>query len=217
MGANLRRPQLRRVSDDSALADLIQGGIESAGMPGMWQISRREATLIAAYVRTLGRAAAEAPLSGDVDRGRALFSGKGRCRSCHMVNGTGGSLGPDLTDVGAARSSGYLRRALVSPGEDLPAGAPPGYAMGGEYARWLPIRAVTADGKEIRGVRLNEDAFTIQVRDLGNRILSLDKSTLRAFEKRVGTSVMRSYSDVFTAAELDDVIAYLASLQGSAR
>lgn len=215
MGANLRRPQLRRAADDSALADLVQAGIESAGMPGAWQLSRREATYIAAYVRSLGRAAAEGPLPGDAARGRALYAGKGRCQSCHMIAGVGASLGPDLSDVGMARSSSYLRRALVTPGAELPAGVPPGYAMGGEYTKWLPVRAVTADGREIRGVRLNEDPFTIQVRDLGNRLVSLDKASLRLLEKGTGTSVMRSYATVFTTTELDDVIAYLASLQGA--
>ena len=215
MGANLRRPQLRRAADDSALADLVQAGIQSAGMPGMWQLSRREATYVAAYVRSLGRTAAEGPLPGDAARGRALYAGKGRCQACHMITGAGGSLGPDLSDVGIARSSSYLRRALLTPGAELPAGVPPGYAMGGEYTKWLPVRAVTADGREVRGVRLNEDPFTIQLRDLGNRIVSLDKSSLRVLEKRVGTSVMRSYATVFTGGELDDVIAYLATLQGA--
>jgi hypothetical protein len=86
--------------------------------------------------------------------------------------------------------------------------------MGGEYAKWLPVRAVTADGKEVRGVRVNEDAFTIQLRDMGNRLVSLDKSTLKSLERLTGTSAMRSYEPTFTPAELDDIVAFLASLQG---
>ena len=214
MGANLRRPQLRRAPDDSALVSLIQEGIPDRGMPGMWQISPREAMLIAVYVRTLGHTAAEGPLTGDRDRGRSLYAGKGRCQGCHIVDGAGGSLGPELTDVGAARSSEYLRRALLRPGDELPAGPPPGYVMGGEYTKWLPVRIVMADGKEVRGIRVNEDAFTIQMRDIGNRLVSVDKQTLRSFDRLTGTSIMRSYQSTFTPAELDDVIAYLASLQG---
>ena len=214
LGANLRRPRLRRAPNDSALVGLIQEGIPERGMPGMWQISPREAGFVAAYVRTFGHTASEGALPGDAERGRALFAGKGRCQSCHMVNGVGGSLGPDLSEVGASRSSAYLKRSLIRPGEELPAGPPPGYVMGGEYAKWLPVRAVTADGKEVRGVRLNEDAFTIQLRDFGNRIVSLDKSSLRAFERLTGSSAMRSYEKTFTPAELDDVVAYLAGLQG---
>ncbi len=214
MGANLRRPRLRRAPDDSALVAVIQDGIPERGMPGMWQISPREAGFIAAYVRTFGHTASESALPGDTARGRALFTSKGRCQSCHMVNGAGGSLGPDLSEVGASRSSAYLRRSLLRPGEELPAGPPPGYAMGGEYAKWLPVRAILSDGKEVRGVRVNEDAFTIQLRDMGNRLLSLDKGSLRSLERLTGSSVMRSYENTFTPAELDDVVAFLASLQG---
>jgi putative heme-binding domain-containing protein len=215
MGANLRRPTLRRAPNDSALAALIQSGIPEKGMPDAWQISAREATLVAAYVRTLGRAAAEPPLTGDASRGRTLFTGKGACTSCHMAHGEGGSLGPDLSEVGLARSSSYIRRALIEPGADLPAGAPPGYAMGGEYTKWLPVRATTADGRSVTGLRVNEDAFTLQLRDASNRLVSLDKATLRSLEKLHGTSLMPSYARTFTASELDDVIAYLASLKGT--
>lgn len=214
MGANLRRTKLRRAPNDTALVALIQDGIPERGMPGMWQISPREAGWIAAYVRTFGHTASEGALPGDAARGRALFTGKGRCQSCHMIDGVGGSLGPDLSEVGALRSSAYLRRSLLRPGDELPAGPPPGYVMGGEYAKWLPVHAVTADGKEVRGLRVNEDAFTVQLRDMGNRLISLDKSTLKSLERLTGTSAMRSYESTFTAAEMDDVVAYLASLQG---
>ena len=111
----------------------------------------------------------------------------------------------------------YLRKApkvAPTPGDELPAGPPPGYVMGGEYTKWLPVRIVMADGKEVRGIRVNEDAFTIQMRDIGNRLVSVDKQTLRSFDRLTGTSIMRSYQSTFTPAELDDVIAYLASLQG---
>ena len=103
----------------------------------------------------------------------------------------------------------------MRPGDELPAGPPPGYAMGGEYTRWLPVRAVTADGKEVSGVRVNEDAFTIQLRDVTNRLVSLDKASLRSLDKMTGRSLMPAYDHTFTAAELDDVIAYLASLKGA--
>jgi mono/diheme cytochrome c family protein len=43
---------------------------------------------------------------GDLDRGKALFEGKGTCTSCHRVNGVGARLGPDLSNVG------QLRRAV---------------------------------------------------------------------------------------------------------
>jgi cytochrome c oxidase cbb3-type subunit 3 len=212
-GANLRRPKLRRATDDSSLFQLIQGGIPERGMPEQWQLDDRELWSVVAYVRSLGRTAVAA-VAGDAGRGRALFVGKGGCAACHIVAGVGGSLGPELTEVGAARGPAYLRRALVRPGDDLPTGPAASYPWG-EYVRYLPVRIVTHGGQEIVGWRLAEDPFTIQIRDARNAVHSFDKRTLRVLEKQFGKSLMPSYVETLTPSELDDVVAYLSSLRGT--
>jgi mono/diheme cytochrome c family protein len=63
---------------------------------------------------------------------------------------------------------------------------------------------------------MNEDTFTIQLRDYSDRIYSFDKSTLRELHKDWGKSPMPSYRTTFTDAEIQDVIAYL-SAQGGAK
>ena len=44
------------------------------------------------------------------------------CDACHMINGQGGEVGPDLSKIGAARDRDYLRRALLDPNADLAKG-----------------------------------------------------------------------------------------------
>ena len=63
-----------------------------------------------------------------------------------------------LVISGAGRSDFGLQ-PLCPPGDELPAGPPPGYMMGGEYTKWPPVRVIMPDGKEVRGERVNEDAF----------------------------------------------------------
>src|SRR5689334_15744789 len=48
---------------------------------------------------------AQAP-AGDPARGKAIYEGKGDCASCHRINGAGGRLGPDLSDIGVPRGGG---------------------------------------------------------------------------------------------------------------
>src|ERR1700674_1021621 len=48
---------------------------------------------------------AQAP-GGDPARGKAIYEGKGDCASCHRINGVGGRLGPDLSDIGVPRGGG---------------------------------------------------------------------------------------------------------------
>lgn len=211
-GPNLAQPKLRNAPDQAALTSVIQNGIPDTAMPGAWQISDRDARWLAVYVRSLGKVVQQ-PIPGEASRGRAIYEGKGTCATCHRIRQQGGVLGPDLTDVGRRRAPEYLRQALLDPGAALPevsgdAFAPPG------YVQYLPVRVITEDGREIQGVRLNEDDFTIQLRDADNRILSFRKSSLKDFQKEFGKSPMPSYETTLTALELDDLVAYLASLRG---
>jgi len=80
---------------------------------------------------------------------------------------------------------------------------------------FLFVRAKATDGREIAGVRVNEDTFSIQLRDLTGKLHSFFKSELAELHKDWGQSPMPNYSAVFTADEMNDLIAFLASLRGA--
>src|SRR5579862_6920489 len=61
-GPNLARATLPRAHDDEQLASVISHGIPGTEMPGFWQLTDREVSVVAGYVRSLGRVAPE-PLS----------------------------------------------------------------------------------------------------------------------------------------------------------
>jgi cytochrome c oxidase cbb3-type subunit 3 len=83
------------------------------------------------------------------------------------------------------------------------------------YAEYLPVRIVTRQGREVRGIRVNEDAFTIQVRDAAGKFYSLRKSDLELLDKQAGKSIMPGFASRLTAPELTDLVAYLVSLRGT--
>jgi len=196
-GPNLNRPTLSRAKDDTELHKLIQQGVPPE-MPGAWQLNDREVASVAAYVRSLGALPAE-KLSGDVTRGAALYESK-RCASCHIVSGQGEGIGPELSNIGARRNGAYLRQALAKPADSIPEGF--------QY-----IAATTAAGQTIRGIRVNEDSFTIQLKDTQGKFHSLRKSELKQFRRLEHETPMPSFASL-TASELDDLVAYLASLKG---
>ena len=100
----------------------------------------------------------------------------------------------------------------MDPGAALPKGVLQIPSRG--YAEYLPLRIVTKQGGEVRGIRVNEDTFSIQVRDQAGKFYSLRKADLELLEKQTGKSLMPSVSARLTPAELTDLVAYLASLQG---
>ena len=195
-GATLARPKLRHAPDDRAMFQVIAGGIPESEMPGHW-LTAHEIWQVVAYVRTLGRVVPE-KVSGDPVRGQALYTKSG-CGRCHTIGGRGGALGPDLTDIGSRRSTTYLRAAIVTPEGSIPDG-------------FLELRLTTRDGRAITGVRLNEDAFSIQIRDLSDNFQSFWKDDLAGIERQRGKSPMPAYQTTFSAIELDDLVAYLTKL-----
>jgi cytochrome c oxidase cbb3-type subunit 3 len=166
---------------------------------------KKDQRVVAGFVHSLGTASA-VPLSGDSGRGQQLYT-RAACAQCHSIAGEGGVKGPDLTLVGLRRGAERLRQMLIEPGAEK-------ITSEEGYAEFLPVRLVTAAGQEIEGHRLNEDGFTIQVRDFENRLYSFRKVEIREIKKDFGRSIMPSFAGVFNAAELDDIVAYLANLRG---
>jgi cytochrome c oxidase cbb3-type subunit 3 len=198
-GANLAMARLKHAVDNQELVSVIREGIQGTGMLRAWQLDDHELLQVAAYVRSFARVE-ESAIPGDPAHGRAVFEARG-CSGCHIVNGAGSSLGPELTEVGARRGPQYLRKKLLNPGAETADG-------------FLLIRAVLADGREVRGIRVNEDSFTIQIKDAGNRFHSFRKTDLARLEKEFGKTLMPSFGAALSAGELDDLVAYLAGLRG---
>jgi putative heme-binding domain-containing protein len=198
-GIDLRLGRFRRSSSDEDLARVITTGLPGTGMPA-FRLQPAELTGVVAFIRAGFDAGSAAVRVGDRARGQALFEGKATCATCHRVNGHGPRSAPDLSDIGAIRTLAALQRAMLQPTESL-------------LPINRPVRIVTKDGRTIRGRRLNEDTYSVQLIDEQERLHSLAKADLTQFVVET-TAVMPSFQGRLTADELADVIAYLVSLKG---
>lgn len=198
-GTDLSQPVLPRAADDESLFRIIYRGIPGTEMPSASHMTEREVWQVAAYVRSLGRQAVE-PVTGDPDRGRELFNGKGGCIQCHTVAGQGGRLGPQLTAIGLRRAPAYFRKTLTDPESRVP----PGFGF---------VELSTKTGANIRGIRINEDTASIQVRDLSGKLHSFWKHELAGIRRLTGKTPMPSFKGPLSQSEIEDVVAYLASLR----
>jgi len=195
---DLRSGRFRRQLSDDDIRQLIATGLPAAAMPGI-ELPTAEVDGLVAYIRAGFDPSGVAVKVGDVARGRALFDGTGDCVSCHRVNGRGPRVAPDLSDIGAVRTPAALQRSLLQPSSAM-------------RPINRPVRAVTRDGRTIRGRRLNEDTYTVQLIDEQERLVSLAKTDL--VELEVGTtSPMPTVAATLTAEEVSDLVAYLLSLE----
>ena len=215
--------QIRRASSDDDIAKLIQNGIPGTSMPPH-AISTEDALNIVAFMRSMvgvtpGTAAAAATPAaaagalpaGDATRGKTIFTGKGGCASCHRAEGAGGGSGPDLSNAGATRGQGpfarppdpvALARSILDPNAEIAAG----HQM---------FQVTPKAGAQIRGVLLNHDTFSIQLRDEQQNLRSFMKADARDFGFL--PSAMPSYQGRLTPQEVADVVSYLLTLKEQAR
>jgi len=195
LAGNLR---LRRRSTLS-LRNVITRGIPSAGMPGF---ELPEATLdgLVAMIVSLNATASETNVPGDRAAGREFFFGKGRCSTCHMVNGSGSAVGPDLSGVARDLTVSQLQEALAAPSARIA----PGYEM---------VSVETRDGRSVRGFARSRSRFHIVVQDLAGNFhpFSLDKVAKLTGEK---PSLMPAVTA--SADEVRNVVAFLSRLTGVA-
>ncbi len=202
--ANLRSGTYRNASSDRELSRVLTDGVPNTAMVPTGYTGS-ELTALVAYLRNITTydPTAVSVALGDPARGRELAEGAGGCIYCHRIGAEGPRYAPPLTDAGARLSAATIRRILVDPnGAMLPANR--------------PVRAVTEDGEVIVGRRLNEDTFTVQLITQDERLVALDKTTLR--EYTVGTeSAMQPYGEIFDEAELADLLAWVLTLQGFER
>ena len=197
-GPSLRKAKLKKAADDEALRKAIADGIEPE-MPGAWQLSVREVASVAGYVRSLGKIKIE-EISGVPAVGEKLFVKNG-CGNCHIVKGEGNGRGPELTAIGAKRNAKHLRESIVNPSAEVPVG-------------FLIVEVTDKAGKKTRGVKVNEDLFTIQLALSSGKHQSFEKAAVKELKRLPGQSTMPAF-DKLPAADLDDLIAYLASLRGT--
>jgi putative heme-binding domain-containing protein len=117
------------------------------------------------------------------------------------VDGVGRAVGPDLSAIGDQRGPAYLKQALVDPGARVPEGH-------------VVVTARPTKGTPVRGVRVSEDAFWVHIRDTSGRLHTFRIADLSDLQREAGASLMPAYGTVLSATEIDDVVAYLASLRG---
>jgi cytochrome c oxidase cbb3-type subunit III len=155
-----------------------------------------------------------ATVSGDRARGEKIFSETAGCSTCHMVQGRGGVLGPDLSRVGEARSVPYLIDSIREPSKELSSGMLDPNNHYGLPLVYDTVTVATANGQKIVGVAKNEDTFSIQLLDTNQRLQFFLKKDLKevTHERK---SLMPAYSEqMLKPADLQDLLAYLESLHG---
>jgi putative heme-binding domain-containing protein len=192
-GAVLDSGHLRHGGSDRELFIVIRSGIPNSEMPPTFGASDADVWRMAAFLRQLGHDGSSEPVTGDAGAGAIVYR-KAGCAQCHTIDGQGGFLGPDLMDIGARRAVRHLRESVVDPGKDIP-------------LDFRTVAVATRSGASIRGIHLNEDEYSVHLRDASGNPRSFLKNELKSVELP-RQSLMPAYASL-PAGDLENLVAYL--------
>src|SRR5262245_60837405 len=125
-GPDLTRTPKKHGDSDADIFATISNGVPGTAMPpngftgqgvGM---TEEEIWQVITYIRSVERK--PAVLTGNAEHGKTLFYGTAGCGTCHMFQGKGGRLGPDLTSTATARSTEYFVESIRNPNRRLAQG-----------------------------------------------------------------------------------------------
>jgi cytochrome c oxidase cbb3-type subunit 3 len=214
-GPDLTRAHKRHANSDADLFRIVSNGIPGTAMPANGTngqgvgMTDEEIWQLVAYIRSV-EVKAPGARAGNAAHGKELFFGEGNCSSCHMVQGKGGRLGPDLTGVAGTRTLEAIIDSVRNPSRRLAQGL---MEATKEFAQeYETVMVVTSDGTEIKGTTLNEDDFSVQIIDQSDRLRLFEKDKLRSFTKSRNSLMPPYKTSLLSDADLQDIIAYLVGV-----
>jgi PQQ-dependent dehydrogenase (methanol/ethanol family) len=181
----------------SWIHDVIHNGIPSRGMPA-FDLPANELDALAALLRSLNVPGVEKSVPGDGLIGEQYFFGTGKCASCHMVDGRGAAVGPDLSNIASERTIAEIRESLLEPSVRFS----PGYE---------PVTVHLRDGEVLHGFARSRSNFEITLQDLKGRFHLLQKNEILTVSDDLQSPMPPTDA---SPAQLEGLLAYLSGLTG---
>ena len=142
----------------------------------------------------------DATTTGDFVRGKDVFNRTSLvCSTCHVVNGKGGKLGPDLSTVGSYMTPESLLESLLNPNTDIKQG-------------YETVILTRRDGTVTAGLlqRMAENATLI--RDTTGEVISVPASEIASVDTSPVSLMPPGLTSSLRRDELVDLMTYLTSL-----
>jgi len=139
---------------------------------------------------------------GSPEAGRRVFfhNAGPQCARCHMVNGRGRRVGPDLSLIARSRNRLQLLESILMPSREV---AP-------QFTSWT---LVTTDGKVLDGVIVYENRDRLTIEDAKGKQTNLANTEVELRTPRKTSLMPEKLIDRLAISELRDLLAFLETLK----
>ena len=136
---------------------------------------------------------------GNIENGANVFANAGTCSKCHIVDGKGIEVGPNLSEIGSKLSKLAMYESILFPSAGI----------SHNYESWMVL---TEDGQTLQGLLVSRTDAEIQLKDDKGIVHRLSMNDVDEIQKQKLSLMPADLHKDISQQELVDLVDYLMSL-----
>ena len=141
-----------------------------------------------------------AQMKGNIGNGQKLFATTGKCNTCHIVNGEGKEVGPNLSEIGAKLSRQALFESIIFPSAGI----------SHNYESWT---IVLHNGTTQTGIIISEDAEKLSLKGNDAIVRTFPVKEIDERTKQKISLMPADLAKIISTEEMADIVEYLTTLK----
>jgi putative heme-binding domain-containing protein len=137
-------------------------------------------------------------MRGDAERGQSAFNNAGTCAKCHLVDGVGKDIGPDLSAIGDKLPKQALFESILYPSAAI-------------SHNFETTSIVTDEGLVYSGILTSETDREVKLKDENGIIRTIPASAIEENEKLDVSLMSADIQKLLSPQELVDIVEYLST------
>ncbi|RLS53922.1 MAG: DUF1080 domain-containing protein [Planctomycetota bacterium] len=138
--------------------------------------------------------------TGDVANGRIVFNTTGTCNKCHIVNGIGREVGPNISEIGKKLSKQALFESILYPSAGI----------SHNFEQWT---VTTVDGQVFAGLLVSSTDAETQIKDINGLVKTFKAAEIDEKIKQSVSLMPADLQKLISVKEMTDVVEYLTTLK----
>jgi len=139
-------------------------------------------------------------MKGDAGNGRIVFFSTGTCHKCHVVDGMGREIGPNLTEIGSKLSREAMFESVLYPSAGI----------SHNYEMWT---AVLSSGTTVNGLLVSSTDAEVSLRGDDALVRKFPRTDIEELVKQKISLMPADLQKTMTSQELADVVEYMQGLK----
>jgi len=196
---------LLKVAQEKKYPDSLKETVAASLTSASWRVIREPAEKLfpappSKDMKPIPTLAELSVRKGNLANGRVIFNTTATCNKCHIVNGIGTDIGPDLSEIGKKLTRPALYESILFPSA----------GVSHNYESYL---IQTDEGQSYTGLIISESDTEVKLKDEKGIIRTIKTASIEGKKKQDISLMPGNLQKLMTVDELVDVVEYLTTLK----